>query len=83
MFDYRIETRLAALAVPTLVVRGARDPIAPQRWCEEAAALLPAGRLAVVPGAPHAVNYAAPEALAALTLALAAELAAGDAAAGS
>jgi 2-hydroxy-6-oxonona-2,4-dienedioate hydrolase len=35
------------------VVRGARDPVAPQRWVEEATRLLPRGELRVVPGAAH------------------------------
>jgi pimeloyl-ACP methyl ester carboxylesterase len=56
----RIEENLPRMTMPTLVVRGSRDPIAPQRWCEEAARLLPRGRLAVIPGGPHAVNYSTP-----------------------
>jgi pimeloyl-ACP methyl ester carboxylesterase len=57
----RIEEKLPRMTMPTLVVRGARDPIVPQRWCEEAARLLPRGRLAVIPDGPHAVNYSTPE----------------------
>jgi len=53
----RIETRLPRIEVPTLVVRGARDPLAPQRWGEEAARLLPRGRLLVIPGAAHVAHY--------------------------
>ncbi|HEX2088386.1 MAG TPA: alpha/beta fold hydrolase [Actinomycetota bacterium] len=49
------------MVAPTLVVRGSRDMMVPQRWAEEAAALLPNGRLAVVPGAAHCVNYSAPQ----------------------
>jgi pimeloyl-ACP methyl ester carboxylesterase len=60
----RIEDKLPHLDVPTLVVRGARDPIAPQRWVEEAARLLPQGRLVVVPGAAHTMNFTSPDALA-------------------
>lgn len=43
-------------------IRGtrARDPIVPQRWAEEVAALLPRGRL-VVPDAAHSMNFTAPE----------------------
>jgi len=63
----RVEHLLPAVQQPTLVVRGERDPIAPQRWCEEAAALLPNGRLAVIPRAGHAVNFNAPRELALLT----------------
>jgi 2-hydroxy-6-oxonona-2,4-dienedioate hydrolase len=56
----RIEDRLPHLHVPTLVVRGTRDPIVPQRWAEEATGLLPDGRLAVLPGATHAINHEQP-----------------------
>jgi pimeloyl-ACP methyl ester carboxylesterase len=58
----RIEAKLPRLAMPALVVRGERDPIAPQRWAEEVARLLPRGRLRVIPGG-HALNYSKPEAL--------------------
>jgi 2-hydroxy-6-oxonona-2,4-dienedioate hydrolase len=56
----RIEDRLPAMRIPVLVVRGSRDPIAPQRWAEEVTRLLPEGRLVVVTGAAHAVNYGSP-----------------------
>jgi 2-hydroxy-6-oxonona-2,4-dienedioate hydrolase len=56
----RIEEKLPQVQVPTLVVRGSRDPIVPQRWAEEASHLLPRGRLVVIPGAPHTVVYDAP-----------------------
>jgi pimeloyl-ACP methyl ester carboxylesterase len=60
----RIEDKLPRLQVPTLVVRGARDPIVPQRWAEEAARLLPRGRLVVVPGAAHTMCFTSPDDLA-------------------
>jgi pimeloyl-ACP methyl ester carboxylesterase len=60
----RIEDKLPRLDVPTLVVRGAHDPIVPQRWAEEAARLLPQGRLVVVPGAAHTMCFTSPDALA-------------------
>ncbi len=56
----RIEEKLPRINVPTLVVRGGRDPVVPQRWAEEATGLLPMGRLVVVPGAGHTVNYNSP-----------------------
>ena len=56
----RIEEQLPHVQVPTLVVRGARDPIVSQRWAEEAAHLLPMGQLVVIPGGPHTVNYTNP-----------------------
>lgn len=55
----RIEEKLPAIAVPTLVVRGGIEPIAPQRWVEQATALLPRGELVVLPGAPHNTPYSA------------------------
>src|SRR5215216_4053296 len=61
----RIEDKLALVQAPTLVVRGAHDPIVPQAWAEEVTRLLPRGRLAVIPG-PHTLNFAAPSALAEL-----------------
>jgi pimeloyl-ACP methyl ester carboxylesterase len=60
----RIEDKLPRLEAPTLVVHGARDPIVPQRWAEEAARLLPRGRLVVVPGAAHTMCFTSPDALA-------------------
>ncbi len=59
-----IEEMLLRVHVPALVVRGARDPVVPQRWAEDAARLLPMGRLIVVPGAAHAVNFSHPAELA-------------------
>jgi pimeloyl-ACP methyl ester carboxylesterase len=64
MLADRIEEKLPRISVPTLVVRGSRDPIVPQRWAERVAALLPKGELAVIPGAAHAVNYDRPDELA-------------------
>lgn len=61
MMDDRIEQRLPEVPQPTLVIRSSEDPIVPMRWAEEVAALLPDGRLAVIPNAPHAANYSAPQ----------------------
>lgn len=58
--EHPIEDRLPFLAAPTLVVRGANDVIVPQEWTEEVVARLPNGRLTVIPGAPHVVNYTTP-----------------------
>lgn len=60
--------KLPRLTMPTLVVRGEHDPLSPQGWVEEVARLLPNGRLAVISGAPHAANYACPEAFADLVV---------------
>jgi pimeloyl-ACP methyl ester carboxylesterase len=60
----RIEEKLPLVRAPALVVRGERDPIVPAEWAEEVARLLPRGRLAVIPGGPHCVNYSTPRAFA-------------------
>lgn len=56
----QIEDKLSSLSRPTLVVRGSKDPIVPQRWAEEVTSALPHGRLSIIPGAPHVVNYSTP-----------------------
>jgi 2-hydroxy-6-oxonona-2,4-dienedioate hydrolase len=58
--DDPIEDKLPLVHAPTLVLRGARDPIVPQAWIEQATALLPRGRMTVIPGGPHVVNYTTP-----------------------
>jgi 2-hydroxy-6-oxonona-2,4-dienedioate hydrolase len=64
----RIKEKLPRMQVPTLIVRGSNDPIVPQRWAEEAAHLLPEGRLVVIPGMPHTLVYDAPRELARVVL---------------
>lgn len=56
----RIEAKLPHVEVPTLVVRGSRDVIVPQRWARKVVQLLPSGRLRIVRGAPHAMPYTTP-----------------------
>jgi pimeloyl-ACP methyl ester carboxylesterase len=63
-----IERRLGRVVAPTLVVRGARDAIVPQRWAEDAARLLPHGRLVVIERAAHTINYSQPAWLARVVL---------------
>jgi len=57
---HRMEDVLPLVQAPTLVLRGERDPIAPQRWAEEAARLLPEGEVAIVPLAAHVPHYSHP-----------------------
>lgn len=66
MINDPIEAKLPRVAVPTLVVRGGRDPIISQRWVERMVTLLPHGELAVVERAAHAVNDDDPDDLATL-----------------
>ena len=59
-----LERKLPHVPVPTVVVRGARDPVVPRAWAEEVTRTLPCGRLEEVPGVGHTVNWSAPERLA-------------------
>lgn len=56
----RIEDKLPGIPAPTLVVRGGKDPLVPQRWAEEVVRRLPRGELRVLPGLGHTINYSAP-----------------------
>jgi 2-hydroxy-6-oxonona-2,4-dienedioate hydrolase len=60
----RVEARLPSITAPTLIVRGSRDPLVPERWAREVAKLLPHAKLVVIPRGSHAVQYEAPEAVA-------------------
>lgn len=57
-YDYR--PRLPLIKASTLIVRGDKDALAPQKWVEEAAALIPDARLDIVAGAPHNIQYTKP-----------------------
>jgi 2-hydroxy-6-oxonona-2,4-dienedioate hydrolase len=57
----RIEDKLPGIVAPTLVVRGGKDPLVPQRWAEEVVRRLPRGELRVLPGLGHTINYTAPK----------------------
>ena len=62
---HREEDQLRHLRVPTLIVRGSRDPICTQSWVETINRLVPTSRLVVIAGAAHAVNFSSAPALAA------------------
>lgn len=64
---HRIETLLPLVMVPTLVVRGDRDPLVPQRWADELTALLPRGQHVVIEGG-HTLNHSHPRELTELLL---------------
>jgi pimeloyl-ACP methyl ester carboxylesterase len=61
----RIEERLPAIAVPTVVIRGGNDPLCPADWADEAARLIPDARLVTIPDAGHAVHFSHPREVAA------------------
>jgi 2-hydroxy-6-oxonona-2,4-dienedioate hydrolase len=67
------EQRLEQMEMPTLVVRGELDPIVPQDWAEAVTEMLPDGRLQLVKGQPHALNFTAPREFAKLIREFAAE----------
>ena len=66
MLAHHIEDRLALVSCPTLVIRGGRDPIVPDRWARRVAAAAPGARLEVVEGGTHAMTYSNPVVLAQL-----------------
>jgi 2-hydroxy-6-oxonona-2,4-dienedioate hydrolase len=69
----RIEERLPAIEQPTVVVWGEKDGLVSREWAEQAAGLLPRGRLVVVPGEPHAIPYTDPSLLGGIVRELIAE----------
>jgi pimeloyl-ACP methyl ester carboxylesterase len=62
MLADRSEAKLARIGVPSMLVRGEHDAIAPERWVADMARLLNADRVAVIPGAAHAAQFSAPDA---------------------
>jgi 2-hydroxy-6-oxonona-2,4-dienedioate hydrolase len=58
---HRIADVLPHVDVPALVLCGERDPLCPNRWAAEAAALLPRGSSKRIRSATHALHYTAPE----------------------
>lgn len=58
--------KLERVRQPALVIRGEHDQIVSQPWAERVAAALPAGRLVVVRGSPHATHWAAADEVARL-----------------
>lgn len=57
MMTYDLQAQMALVTQPVLVIRGSRDPVAPQRWCEKLAATAPNGRFLEIPGKPHIVQH--------------------------
>ena len=66
MQECPLEVWLPQVHIPSLVVRGGRDRIVPERWIERVVALLPQGRGAVIGDAGHVPNFSHPARLTAL-----------------
>jgi 2-hydroxy-6-oxonona-2,4-dienedioate hydrolase len=60
MIKDHVEERLPQINVPTLVVRGDRDPLVSREWAEAITRLVPKARLVVIPGGAHALNLDSP-----------------------
>lgn len=68
MVGNHIAEKVQRVTQPTLVVWGTRDYIVPHAFVVTLAGSLPNGRLAVIPGAAHGINYSHPEAFTAILL---------------
>lgn len=68
MIAHRIEPKLPLVTAPALIVWGTRDYIVPRRSVERFADLMPNGRLVVIEGVAHGMNYSHPDELYAVIL---------------
>jgi pimeloyl-ACP methyl ester carboxylesterase len=68
MLAYDTDAAVAAVTVPTLLVRGAHDPICRRPWARRLAASLAVGRLVEIPGAVHNAQATHPRATASAIL---------------
>jgi pimeloyl-ACP methyl ester carboxylesterase len=57
MMDYRTEERIAGVAAPVLVLRGANDPVASADWCRRLAGRAANGQLIEIEGTGHVVQH--------------------------
>jgi pimeloyl-ACP methyl ester carboxylesterase len=64
--SHRIDELLPLVGQPTVVVRGAHDPLCPADWARRAASLPRDGRLVTIAGAAHAAHYSHPREVAQL-----------------
>ncbi|WP_336712183.1 alpha/beta fold hydrolase [Arthrobacter sp. USHLN218] len=65
LLRHHLEDVMPIIQVPTLIVRGGRDPIVPREWAAELAAAAPRGRFVEIEGEPHALMFGRPETVAA------------------
>jgi pimeloyl-ACP methyl ester carboxylesterase len=68
MLAYDTDAAAAAVRVPTMILRGAHDPICRRPWARRLTARLADGALIEVPGAHHNVNSTHPRAVASAVL---------------
>jgi len=66
VLEDRIEDKLPEITVPSLVLRGLNDAIAPKRWTKHAARLLQNGLPVTLPAGAHYVGYSHPGLVAAV-----------------
>lgn len=59
-----IEEKLSRVRVPTLVVRGEKDPVVPYEWAREVFDLLPDAQYVEIADGGHTLNYKEPVAVA-------------------
>ncbi len=64
MLRYPIEERVRSLAVPLLVMRGAKDPVAGAAWCDRLASSAGEGDIIEIPARHHVAQRSAPDAVA-------------------
>jgi pimeloyl-ACP methyl ester carboxylesterase len=64
MLDYPMLERLASVHAPTLVMRGAHDPIAPAAWTQRVTEALPHATRFDVPQAAHLAQFRSPRVVA-------------------
>jgi pimeloyl-ACP methyl ester carboxylesterase len=63
MADYRLQERLPLVTVPVVVVRGARDPVAPSAFVHALAAAAADGSVEEIAGGAHMVQWSRPDAV--------------------
>lgn len=63
MLADRLDETIQNCAIPGLVIRGTRDPIASPDWVRQLTRLAPDARLLEVPGGPHALQHNRPQKL--------------------
>ncbi|TFC44709.1 alpha/beta hydrolase [Cryobacterium sp. TMT1-21] len=59
MLDYRTDLALGDVRSPTLVIRGANDPVSGSAWCAALAAAAPDGHFREIAGHRHLVHHSA------------------------